>query len=377
MNKLPSASVIVVCHNERDMLEGSMTALMQQDYPGAVEVLLVDDASTDGSGDYVRTHFPAVRVITCQQNRGFAVSNNLGASRAQGQVLAFLNADTKATPHWLRELIQPLLSDSQIGLTTSKVVLMDQPSVINACGNDISLTGVTTCRRAGCHTAAIIDDEEIPAVCGGAFAVRAAIFRQLGGFDEQLWPYLEDTDLSWRARLAGYRCVLAARSVVAHDYTLRIPATKARAIERNRYLLLAKNLSGRSLLALLPHFVLAEILTWGWALLGGPQFLWAKLTAVAWMATHLRLVGRVRRETQRHRQCHDRELLDQFPSLPPLTLIAHGRSARLAAALIQPLAVITRAWALWLIGHPYVPSARRADADTGTPVVVNLREDRL
>src|SRR6185312_14035697 len=129
-------------------------------------------------------------------------------------------------PDWLRELIRPLVRDRSIGMTTSKIVRMDSRETINACGNDISLSGITTCRAAGATAATIATDEDVPAVSGAACAIRRNLFRRLGGFDDRFFMYLEDTDLSWRVRMAGYRCRLAVRSIVAHAYTLRLTAAK-------------------------------------------------------------------------------------------------------------------------------------------------------
>jgi GT2 family glycosyltransferase len=346
----PSASVVIVCYNEMQFLDGCLTALLCQDYPGEYEVLLVDNASTDGSGDYVRTYFPVVRLIEPGANLGFAKGNNYGAQFAEGQVIAFLNCDTRVTgPEWLRELVRPLVDDATIGLTTSKIVLMDQPDRINACGLDVSLSGIATCRHAGRATASVVDDEEVAAISGGAFAIRASLFQKLGGFDRNIFIYQEDTDLSWRARLAGYRCVLAARSVVAHSYTFKLPPKKARDIERTRYLMLAKNLSLLTLIALLPLLLLSEVITWGWAALKGPRYLAAKAQAVFWTISHPRHLIRAHRETQRLRRVADTVVLRTHISIPAINSVSDGPAARAAMALLAPLASGLAVVAFWFI----------------------------
>jgi GT2 family glycosyltransferase len=241
---------------------------------------------------------------------------------ARGEMLAFVNPDTRAEPEWLAELVCPFVREPSVGFTTSKIVLMDRPEVINACGNDLTLTGIATCRRAGDVASTVAGDEEVAAVSGAACTIRADLFRRLRGFDERFWMYLEDTDLSWRVRLAGYRCLLAAGSVVTHHYRFNLPPDKARIIERNRYQMLAKNLSGWMLLALLPQLLIGELLTWGWAVLGGLRYLWAKALTMLWTFAGLRELWRIRRVTQALRRTPDRLVLRQHLSHPSRPLPA-------------------------------------------------------
>jgi hypothetical protein len=251
---------------------------------------------------------------------------------------------------------------------------MDRPDVINTCGNGLSLTGVTTCGHAGEQAASVVSNEEVAAVSGAAFAISAGLFRRLGRFDERIWPYLEDTDLSWRARLAGYRCLLAARSVVAHDYKLKLPPDKIQALERNRYLMLAQNLSGKALLALLPHLLVAEILTWGWTALQGLPYLHAKSLADLWILTHPLHIVRAHRTTQRLRCVPDADLLRRFPALPPITAVSSGRIGRFATALLQPVSNVTSAFALSVMGtsppgrhaltQPWLDDSERGEGPT-------------
>ena len=359
----PSACVVIVCYNEMQFLDGCLTALLRQDYPGQYEVILVDNASTDGSVEFVRTQFPTVRLIEPGENLGFARGNNYGAQFATGEVIAFLNCDTRvADPAWLRELVRPLVADASIGLTTSKIVLMDQPDRTNACGLDVSLSGIATCRHYGRPSASVVEDEDVAAASGGAFAVRAVLFHELGGFDRNIFIYQEDTDLSWRAGLAGYRCVLAARSVVAHSYTFKLPPKKARDIERTRYLMLAKNMSVLTLLALLPLLILSEVLTWGWAALQGPRYLSAKAQALFWTVTHPRRLYRAHRETQLLRRVSDVVVLRSHLSIPAIGAVSDGPAAKAAMAVLAPVATALAVMALWFIGMVQVrPGAGRRD----------------
>jgi GT2 family glycosyltransferase len=352
----PTASVVIVCYNEMRFLEGCLTPLMQQDYPTEYEVILVDNASTDGSAGFVRTRFPNVRLIELGENLGFAKGNNHGAQFAHGDVIAFLNSDTCVSdPYWLRELVRPLVQDRRVGLTTSKIVLMDEPERINACGLDVSLTGIATCRHFGKPSASIVEDEDVAAVSGGAFAIRTWLYRALGGFDSHIWIYQEDTDLSWRARLAGYRCVLAARSVVAHSYTLKMPPRKTRDIERTRYLMLAKNLSPTTLIALIPLLILTELITWGWAALQGPRYIVAKAQAVCSTLWNVRYLMHAHRTTQVLRRDSDAVVLRSHRGMPAIETVSDGLAAQLATSVLTPLAALG-SLSLKLVGVGALPA---------------------
>ena len=349
MDIFPAASVVVVGYNSSEWLVPCLAALSRQDYPGPFEIIYVDNQSSDGSAELVRGQFPETRIIESGDNLGYAGGNNLGAAAAMGDVLAFANPDTLAESDWLRELVRPLVADDSVGLTTSKIVRMDQPAVINACGNDISLSGITTCHRAGQPSVGITMDEDILAVSGASFAIRSSLFHRLGGFDESFWMYLEDTDLSWRARMLGYRCVLAAKSVIAHDYSFSLTPKKTQLIERNRYLMLTKNLSISSMIWLLPGLFVGETLTWGWAAMHGWRHLWAKLCAIAWMFGNVGDVWRSRRRTQSTRALSDSAVLRGFQPAPAITEISAGLVGHAAQTVLVPLLATMAAVSLALI----------------------------
>lgn len=350
MNHFPHTSVILVGYNSAVWLPRALTAIRDQNYPSEFDVTFVDNGSSDGSVDLVRRDFPTVRVIESEHNGGYAGGNNLGATHARGEILAFVNPDTCVEPNWLTELVRPLVRDRSVGMTTSKIVRLDAPDTINTCGNDISLSGITTCRGSGRSAGEIIVDEDVDAVSGAACAIRRNLFHRLGGFDDEFFMYLEDTDLSWRVRLAGYRCRLAARSVVAHDYTFQLTPKKTERIERNRYLMLAKNLSLHSLIALIPAFLAGEVATWGWALSHGPTHVIAKAKAIGWMLVHARLILELHHRTQSARRVTDAALLQGYHPAPVISEISAGAVGRLAQAALAPLFTLTAMLALALIG---------------------------
>lgn len=332
----PRASVIIVNYNGRKYLEQCLSSLLQEDYPD-YEALVVDNASSDGSADYVETTFPTVKVIRSGENVGYGHGCNLGLEYALGEYIAFLNADTKGGPGWLQALVSALECHPDAGLVTPKILLTSQPERINTCGNQVHFTGLAFCRGAGRPAGEYDLTEEVPAVSGAAFMTRRSVLEEMGGLDGQFFMYLEDTDLSWRARLSGYRCLCVPDAVVYHDYGLRLTPQKYYYLERNRYLILLKNLRWRTMLLFTPALILSEVVTWGYALLRGPRYLAQKLRGYLWLLRQGRSILQARRAVQRLRRAPDREVLRAHTHRLAFDQAMGGPLAFLAGRIFNPL----------------------------------------
>lgn len=248
------------------------------------ELIVVDNASEDNSADVARRLAPDAHLICNTENVGFAAGSNQGFAAAQGDVLVGLNPDTTVSADWLTHLVAPF-ADPAVGLTTPRIVLMDAPETINACGNEVSLTGLTFCIGVDQPASTYNDTppHPIPAISGAAFAMSRACYAATGGFDPTYFTYFEDTDLSLRAAAAGFKTLLVSASVVRHDYQFRMSAHKMYWIERNRQTTLLKCLQPKTRLKLLPALLLGEGIAWGYALLHGRATLAAKGRALWWL----------------------------------------------------------------------------------------------
>jgi GT2 family glycosyltransferase len=307
------SSLIIVSHNNREDLAkglpGILNSLSQND-----EIILVDNASDDGSPEFVRQRFPEVHLIKSNINIGFGGANNLGARDARGEYLAFLNPDTQVDPGWLDSLIKKLQSDPQLGMVTSKILLMDDPQKINACGNDIHLSGLTLCRGMGKNVDEYLEPEEVAAISGAAFAMRRKLFVKLRGFDREFFLYMEDTDLSLRVRLTGLRILYVPESIVWHAYRLRFGPKKVYYQERNRSLMLLKVLRWRTLLVMLPVFFWVEIITWGFVVLRDKGRIGNIFHAYGWILSHWKDTLALRKSIRLTRRVSDRLLLSTVSS---------------------------------------------------------------
>lgn len=331
---LPSASVITVNTNEMHRLEVYLpTAFASR---GNFEIIISDNGSTDGSLELLQEKFPKARVYRNGRNVGFAAANNRAAEIAGNEILVFVNPDTSVDPEWLRHLLLPF-EDPQVGLTTSKILLMSNPENINTCGNTIHISGLTLCRGMGRPKGLYDATDEVDAVSGAAFGIRREIFELLGGFDEDFFLYMEETDLSLRARLAGWKCHYAPESILLHDYSLRFGLNKVFYQERNRYVMLLKCLKWRTLLAMLPALILAEVVTWGFVLIRDRMHWRNKLRAYRWIASNWRTVISKRRATQQLRRVTDRELLKKTAINLDFGQVTNSFVANLAQAVFTPL----------------------------------------
>jgi len=222
-------TVIVLNHNGRQWLGPCPDALRSQDARG-FEVIVVDNASTDDSVVLVGNNHPEVRIVALSANLGFAAGNNAGAREARGRMLAFLNNDTVVQPGWLEALRRPFNENASIGLTTSRIVFLDDPDVIDSAGDGYLRAGGGFKRRHGQPATRAAESGEVFGACGAAFMVRREVFEDLGGFDEDFFMVYEDVDLSYRARLRGHRVWYAADAIVHHAGSASLGTISARAV---------------------------------------------------------------------------------------------------------------------------------------------------
>jgi GT2 family glycosyltransferase len=342
------ASVIIVSYNNRKHLEHGLSGIVAS-LGESDELILVDNASSDGGADWVRQAFPTVRVVVSETNLGFGGANNLGVGHAGGKFVVFINPDTAVDPGWLDALVHALQADSDIHLVTSRIVLMSDPSTINTCGNDVHISGITLCRGMGRPAEEFDVPGPVGAVSGAAFAIRRAQFLELGGYDVDFFLYMEDTDLSLRARLTGMRSAFVPASIVQHAYQLRFGPSKTFYQERNRYLMLLKLYRWGTLLVLLPVWLLSELVTWGYVLLREPARVGNKLRAYGWVVKNWKLILSKRRQVQRLRRVTDRVLLAETTSHLEITQVKSGWLGEAANAVFSALFAVLKLWTMFWV----------------------------
>lgn len=212
--RTPLVSVIIVNFNGRKFLQDCLSSLLRQSY-SPFEVILVDNASHDGSVEFVREHFPQVRILVEKVNLGFAGGSNAGIREAQGEFILTLNNDTITDPRFIENLVRPMTSDSHLGMCASKMLFPD--GRINSTGICISRSGAAWDRGIFEQNSGQYDNEdEVFGPCAGAALYRRAMLDEIGLFDEDFFIYMEDVDLAFRARLAGWECRFIPAAKVIH-----------------------------------------------------------------------------------------------------------------------------------------------------------------
>jgi GT2 family glycosyltransferase len=215
--KRPVASVIIPNYNGWRFLPTCLDSLRRQTIQG-FEIILVDNASTDGSVDLVAQHYPEVRTLSRQDNRSFfSGAVNLGIRAARSDVVFLLNNDTELDERCLEELLAGLAAHPECGMAAAKMRLFDHRDTLHAAGDFYGADGIPGNRGVWEQDKGQYDNAEyVFAACGGAGAYRKSLFEEIGYFDEDFVGYCEDVDLGWRAQLAGYRCVFVPSAVIYH-----------------------------------------------------------------------------------------------------------------------------------------------------------------
>jgi GT2 family glycosyltransferase len=208
-----------------------------------VEVILVDNASTDGSQALVEEHYPEVQLLALDRNRGLTGGNNAGFRAAQGEILVSLNNDTEADSRFIEALAVALQEHPEAGMVACKMLLFDRRDTLHSAGDGYGVDGIPFNRGVWQRDEGQFDEPGwIFGGCGGAVAYRRAMLDGVGAFDESFFMYCEDVDLNWRAQLAGWRCWYTPRGVVYH----KLSATGGGSLAsfytgRNTLLVIAKN----------------------------------------------------------------------------------------------------------------------------------------
>jgi GT2 family glycosyltransferase len=217
---IPLISVVVVNFNGKKFLDDCLSSLALQIFRD-FEIILVDNGSSDGSASYVREQYPSVILVETGKNLGFAGGTNAGIHAARGDFIVTLNNDAIADPHLLEEIIRPMLADRDVGMCGTKMLYPD--GRINSAGICISRSGAAWDRGMGAPDSRQYDlTEEIFGPCAGAALYRRTMLDEIGLFDEDFFLFMEDVDLAFRGRLAGWKCmyVPAARVVHIHGGTV-------------------------------------------------------------------------------------------------------------------------------------------------------------
>ena len=256
----PEVTIIIPAWNAGQWLPGCLDTLAQQTFRD-FEIVLVDDGSTDGSIDFVKNHYPYIKIVSFETNKGFTPAVNAGIKHARGKYIALVNADTRPEPTWLEYLVEALNSSpADVGSVSSKMLVLENPDLLDDAGN--TLSWYWSARKRGYRTAATNyrEREEVFSACAGAALYRREFFNTVGAFDEEYTIYFEDIDIGLRGRIYGYRCLYVPEAkIFHHGHSAGIVGGRyVFLMTRNRLMTLLKNVPACLLLRHWYHLLFGQ-----------------------------------------------------------------------------------------------------------------------
>ena len=239
----PLISVVVLNWNGDRVIESCLRSVQAQTY-GPLEVIVVDNASADGSVEVIRSQFPKTQLIVNKANLGFGGGNNVGIRASQGTYIMVLNNDTRLHPNCIEELKRSVEQEEGYGACASKILLESPGNLIDAAGIVVCPDGLSIGRGRLEEGERFNQEVEVFFGSGCACLYRREMLEDVGLYDEDFFAYAEDTDLGWRARLAGWKCTYNPKAIVYHVHSASsgtYSRLKAFLVERNRIWVAIKN----------------------------------------------------------------------------------------------------------------------------------------
>ncbi len=261
---MKTVSIVIPNYNGKHFLEDCLKAVFVQNIDH-MEVIVVDNGSTDGSLEYLNT-YPGVRVLAMDKNYGFCGAVNAGIKAAESDYVILLNNDTEVEPDFAKELLAVIKSDEEIFSCSSKMVQYHDRTRIDDAGDYYCALGWAFGRGKGGSVEHYDQPADIFASCAGAAIYRKKMFDILGYFDEKHFAYLEDIDVGYRARIHGYRNVYVPKAVVYHVGSgfsgSAHNAFKVKLSSRNSVYLAYKNMPFLQIILNSPFLVLGHFVKW-------------------------------------------------------------------------------------------------------------------
>lgn len=209
-----SVSVIIVTFNSGDLLVRCLRHLAKQTVRPE-QVLVVDNASTDSTCELIKG-FEGITVFRLEKNLGFAAGNNRALSECKTPFVALLNPDAFPEPDWLEKLLEAAEKYPEHAMFGSRLIAAGNPLLLDGDGDHYHISGIAWREGYMRRVGPAEEPWETFSPCAAAAMYRTDALRDVGGFDTDLFCYLEDVDLGFRLRLAGQRCLQVPQAVVHH-----------------------------------------------------------------------------------------------------------------------------------------------------------------
>lgn len=316
-NKL--VSVVVVTYNGKQLLAHFLPSVANLKYPN-YEVIIVENASSDGSAEFIETNYPQFKVIRNVENQGTAEGSNVGARRAKGEYIFWISNDMWLDPDILTRIVKRMEEDENVGICTVKMRRITRDGIrlmeLDSVGADLDIFGFPSARGINQKDEGQLDEfREVFFSFGGAMMLRKNLFEQTGGFDPETFTLADDIDLSWRVHLLGYKVVVEPKAFLYHRVSATLGSIMGRShrrflSERNTLRMLLKNYSIMSLCWVLPcYFVLLGAEFCFYLAIGKFQIAKSIPRSILWNIVRIGDIMRRRRLVQESRVVGDKVIL--------------------------------------------------------------------
>lgn len=247
---LPLVSVIILNWNKKQILENCLQSVFNTDY-SKLEVIVLDNGSTDGSVSLIKQKFSNVVLIENKSNLGYCEGNNMAVKRAKGDIIILLNNDTLVDKNWVKEIVA-VSNDPHVGIIGCKLLFVGT-SIIQSLGYSSTVIGYFKNLRLLelDNKKEVIPIKEVDYVSGAALAIKRSLIQKIGLFDPMFFAYFEDVDLCYRVKKNGYNVVVAPEAIVQHIGSCSWSTYAFKRIyanEKNRLLFIIKHYKGLELL---------------------------------------------------------------------------------------------------------------------------------
>ena len=312
MNKIPLVSIIILNFNAGKLLLNCIESLTKLAYQN-IELIIVDNVSTDNSQNQCKEKFPQVKLIQNKKNSGYCGGNNVGIKNANGEFIIILNPDTIVESN----LIDKLLGAYNIhgeGLYQPKILSLEDKSILQSTGNMIHVFGFGFARDKGNQ-----DNNEIKETTKIGYAAGTCLFAlketflKLKLFDEFLFLYHDDLDIGWRASQKEINSYIVPQTTIYHaeSYSLKWSKKKFFWLERNRRYCLMTHYSPDTLKIIRKELWITELLIW--AVYFSKGYLTAKIKAELELRKNKKFIIKKQIEIENEKRISDAELIKTFP----------------------------------------------------------------
>ena len=312
MNKESLISIIILNYNAGELLLNCIDSLKKSTYQN-IEILVVDNISSDDSHIKCKKQFPDIRLIQNRKNLGYCGGNNVGIKEAKGEFIVILNPDTIVEENWLHEIFNAFNKFGD-GLYQPKIISLNESNIIQSTGNMIHAFGFGFARDKGKKVIEKKEEiEKIGYASGTCLFTTKKVLEKVGLLDEFLFLYHDDLDLGWRAAQIGINSYYVPKSKIFHaeSYSLKWSAKKFYWLERNRKYCLKTHYSKDTYKKMNFSLILVDLSVWLFYISKG--FLNAKIRAELDIFKNKKIIENKYLELEKKKIIPDKELIKKFP----------------------------------------------------------------